>query len=212
MSALTLRSPISSVVTRLRPLGEPRARKYALLTFAVDAGLVFTLLVAVQSYLPEQYQAIEAIAGYVLAAYGAAKLVGQLPAGYVIDRLGPRQGLFGGLCLAVAGQAAMLMATVEPLLGIPAAALYGLGAAAIWPSTFSMAAAEFAEEERARLAAGMTVATGAAVQPPWGLALSFLLAFHMPPPLRSPFALCLLPFWSSASSRGLDQSRLRQER
>ncbi|TMF13611.1 MAG: MFS transporter, partial [Chloroflexi bacterium] len=91
MSTLTLRSPISMVITRLRALGEPRARKYAFLTFGVDAGLVFTLLVAVQSYLPEQYQATEAIAGYVLAAYGAAKLVGQLPAGYVIDRLGPKR-------------------------------------------------------------------------------------------------------------------------
>ena len=169
MSTLALRSPISTMVTRLRPLGEPRARKYALLTFAVDAGLVFTLLVSVQSYLPEQYQASEAIAGYVLAAYGAAKLVGQLPAGYMIDRLGPRQGLFGGLCLAVAGQAAMLLAVVEPLLGVPAAALYGLGAAAIWPSTFSLAAAEFAEDERARLSASMTIATGAAVATAFGL-------------------------------------------
>src|SRR6266545_5241492 len=135
MSTLALRSPISTLATALRPLGEPRARKYALLAFAVDAGLVFTLLVAVQSYLPEQYHASEAIAGYVLAAYGAAKLIGQLPAGYLIDRLGPRQGILGGLCLAIAGQAAMLMAAVEPLLAVPAAALYGLGAAAIWPST-----------------------------------------------------------------------------
>ncbi len=101
MSTLTLRSPLSNMLARLRPLGERRTRKYALLTFTVDAGLVFTLLVAVQSYLPEQYQASEAIAGYVLAAYGAAKLIGQLPAGHLIDRLGPKRGLFGGLCLAV---------------------------------------------------------------------------------------------------------------
>ena len=171
MSTLTLPSPISALATRLRPLGEPRARKYGLLTFAVDAGLVFTLLVAVQSYLPEQYQTSEAIAGYVLAAYGAAKLIGQLPAGYVIDRLGPKRGLYGGLCLAVAGQVAMLLAAVEPLLGVGAAALYGLGAAAIWPSTYSMVAVEFAEDERARLSAGMTAATGAAIATALGLGL-----------------------------------------
>src|SRR5438034_4857292 len=90
MSTLTLRSPLSNMLARLRPLGERRTRKYALLTFTVDAGLVFTLLVAVQSYLPEQYQASEAIAGYVLAAYGAAKLIGQLPAGHLIDRKSTR--------------------------------------------------------------------------------------------------------------------------
>lgn len=190
MSTLTLRSPISMVITRLRALGEPRARKYAFLTFGVDAGLVFTLLVAVQSYLPEQYQATEAIAGYVLAAYGAAKLVGQLPAGYVIDRLGPKRGLIGGLCLAVAGQAAMLLAAVEPLLGLPAAALYGLGAAAIWPSIFSMAAAEFAEEERARLSAGMTVATGAAVAT--ALGLGFILPPGFPYAAAIAVSVCAL--------------------
>ena len=171
MSTLTLRPPISTMFARLRPLGEPRTRKYALLAFTVDAGLVFTLLVAVQSYLPEQYRASEAIAGYVLAAYGAAKLIGQLPAGYLIDRLGPKRGLFSGLCLAIAGQAAMLLAAAEPQLVIGAAALYGLGAAAIWPSAFSMAAQEFAEDERARLSASMTVATGAAVATALGLGL-----------------------------------------
>jgi len=190
MSTLVLRAPIVTLLARLRPLGEPRARKYALLTFAVDAGLVFTLLVAVQSYLPEQYHASEAIAGYVLAAYGAAKLVGQLPAGYLIDRLGPRRGIIGGLCLAVAGQAAMLMAAVEPLLGVPAAALYGLGAAAIWPSTFSMAAAEFAEDERARLSAGMTVATGAAVAT--ALGLGFILPLGFPYAAAIAVSICAL--------------------
>src|SRR2546425_9043504 len=128
MSTLTLRSPISMVITRLRPLGEPRARKYAFLPFGVDAGLVFTLLVAVQSYLPEQYQASEAIAGYVLAAYGAAKLIGQLPAGHLIDRLGPKRGLFGGLCLAVVGQAAMLLAGAPPPFCVPGGPPYCLRA------------------------------------------------------------------------------------
>jgi len=175
---------------RMSPLGERRTRKYALLTFTVDAGLVFTLLVAVQSYLPEQYQASESIAGYVLAAYGAAKLIGQLPAGYLIDRLGPKQGLFGGLGLAVAGQAAMLLAAAEPLLGVAAAALYGLGAAAIWPSVFNMAAAEFAEDERARLSAGMTVATGAAVAAALGLGL--ILPPSFPYLAAITFSVCAL--------------------
>jgi peptidoglycan/xylan/chitin deacetylase (PgdA/CDA1 family)/predicted MFS family arabinose efflux permease len=157
------------------PVIAPRVRKYALLTFLVDAGLVFTLLVAVQSYLPAQYHAGEATAGYVLAAYGAAKLIGQLPAGRLIDRVGPRRGLFAGLCLAGLGQAAMLLAVADTELVIGAAALYGLGAAAVWPATFTMAAAEFASDERARLSAGMTVATGLAVVAALGL------GFVLPP-------------------------------
>jgi peptidoglycan-N-acetylglucosamine deacetylase len=178
MSALSSSSPISTILAGLRPLRERGMRKYALLTFFVDSALVFGLIVAVQSYLPQQHPASEATAGYVLAAYGAAKLVGQLPAGRLIDRFGPRRGLFGGLCLAGAGLAAMLLAVAKSELAIGAAALYGLGAAAVWPAIYSMAAGEFPEDQRARLSAAMTVATGLAVAT--ALALGAILPAGFP--------------------------------
>ena len=145
------------------------------------------LLVAIQSYLPEQYGASESLAGYVLAAYGAAKLAGQLGAGWVIDRTGARRGLIAGLTLAAAGQAAMVLGIVQSEAVIPGALLYGLGGALIWPAAYSLAAAEFKEGERARLTAGMTMTTGAAL----GTALFLGLALPESFPYAAAIAICI---------------------
>ena len=63
-----VRSVRGAVFDLLGLLQSARVRRYLALTFFVDAGLVFVLLVAIQSYLPEQYGANEALAGYMLAA------------------------------------------------------------------------------------------------------------------------------------------------
>jgi len=184
MLTLTLKSPFAAAVGLLRPFALPQVRRYALLTFLVDAALLFALLVAVQSYLHEQYGASDSIAGYVLAGYGAAKLAGQFAAGWLIDKVGARRGLIAGLGLAAAGQAAMVLGVVQTNTVIPAAALYGLGAAMIWPSLFALAAAEIEESERARFSAGMTVATALGVGTAVGL--GFIL------PAGFPYAAALL--------------------
>ncbi len=184
MFTLTFRSPLTAAAGLLRPFALPQVRRYALLTFLVDAALLFALLVAVQSYLPEQYGASDSTAGYVLAGYGAAKLAGQFGAGWLIDRAGARRGLIAGLLLAAAGQGAMLLGVVQTDAVIPAAALYGLGAAMIWPSIFALAAAEIEEGERARLSAGMTVAMALGVGTAIGL--GFIL------PAGFPYSVALL--------------------
>ena len=56
-----VRSALGAVYDLLRLLHSARVRRYLALTFFVDAGLVFVLLVAIQSYLPEQYGASEAL-------------------------------------------------------------------------------------------------------------------------------------------------------
>jgi peptidoglycan/xylan/chitin deacetylase (PgdA/CDA1 family)/predicted MFS family arabinose efflux permease len=182
-----VRSVLGAVFDLLRLLQSARVRRYLALTFFVDAGLVFVLLVAIQSYLPEQYGASEALAGYVLAAYGASKLAGQLGAGWIIDRIGPRRGLIAGLCLTGAGQATMILGIVQPEAVIPAALLYGLGGAVIWPSAYALAAGEFEESERARLSAGMTVTTGVALATALFLGLALPASF----PYGAAIAVCV---------------------
>src|SRR5438093_9885770 len=54
-----------------------RARPYLVVTLIVDCTLVFVFLVALQSYLPED-RGYASLPGYALAAYGSAKLAGQL--------------------------------------------------------------------------------------------------------------------------------------
>jgi peptidoglycan-N-acetylglucosamine deacetylase len=182
-----IKSAFGAASDLVRLLQSARVRRYLALTFFVDAGLVFVLLVAIQSYLPEQYGASEALAGYVLAAYGAAKLAGQLGAGWVIDRVGPRRGLIAGLCLTGAGQATMILGIVQPEAVIPAALLYGLGGAMIWPSAYALAAGEFEESERARLSAGMTVTTGVALATALCLGLALPASF----PYAAAIAVCV---------------------
>jgi peptidoglycan/xylan/chitin deacetylase (PgdA/CDA1 family)/predicted MFS family arabinose efflux permease len=182
-----MKSAFTAAADLLRQVRSARVRRYLALTYFVDAGLVFVLLVAIQSYLPEQYDASEALAGYVLAAYGASKLAGQLGAGWVIDRIGPRRGLIAGLCLTGTGQVAMIFGVAEPNAVIPAALLYGLGGAVIWPSLFALAAGEFEEGERARLTAGMTVVTGLAL----GTALCLGLALPESFPYAAAIVVCV---------------------
>lgn len=171
MSALASARPISLVRTWLQPVFAPRVRPYAALAFCIDAALVFVLFVAVQTYLPAHHHVSAALPGYVLAAYGAAKLAGQLGAGWLSDRITPRRALSAGLVLALAGQAAMLFSAAWTDAVLPAAALYGLAGAVIWPSIFAIAASGFPENERARFSSGMTVATGAAVASALGLGM-----------------------------------------
>ncbi|MEO8456697.1 MAG: MFS transporter [Chloroflexota bacterium] len=183
-----------TVLELIRLLRSPRVRRYLALVFFIDAGLVFVLLVAIQTYLPEQYGASESLAGYVLAAYGASKLAGQLGAGWVIDRTGPRRGLIAGLVLAAFGQATMLLGVVQSEAVIPGALLYGLGGALIWPAAYSLAAAEFKEGERARLTAAMTMTTGASLATAMvlGLALPESFPFAAAVVICVAFTLCAL--------------------
>ncbi|MGD0766102.1 MAG: MFS transporter, partial [Dehalococcoidia bacterium] len=155
-----------------------RARPYLLITLLVDCAFIFVFLVTLQSYLPEANGLGASLPGYALAVYGAAKLVTQLFGGRLIDRVGSGRGLFAGLVLIVAGQLAMLAAAAAPLAALPAAALYGTGAAILWPAIYALASGAFSEGERARLTSAMMLTTGLALGA--GLGLGFLLPDDFP--------------------------------
>ncbi len=176
---------MTAATSPLRLIGESwalarseRVRPYLGLTFLVDASLIFVFLVALQSYLPEQYGAGSSLAGYALGAYGAAKLAGQLLAGRLVDRFGGRRAVFGGLAVAGLGVIALLLGMIEPALVLPAAAVYGLGGALIWPAIFGLAASDFESDERARLTSTMGMTTGLAAAA--GLGLGFVLPAGFP--------------------------------
>jgi MFS family permease len=152
----------------------PRARPYLLITLLADGTFTFVFIVAIQSYLPEQHGVSASWAGYVLAAYGGAKLVSQLFAGRIIDRIGRKRGLLCGLLLILAGQAALMLAAVASAAVFPAAAVYGAGAALLWPSVYALASGSFASEERARLTSAMMLTTGC------GMAIALGLGFVLP--------------------------------
>src|SRR5712692_3236174 len=154
-----------------------RARPYLVVTLIVDCTLVFVFLVALQSYLPED-RGYASLPGYALAAYGAAKLVGQLFGGGLTDRLGANRAVVVGLTIIAVAQALLFLGTAFPVAVIPASVVYGLGGAVLWPAIYAMAAAEFESDERARLTSALTISTGVALG--IGLGLGFLLPPHFP--------------------------------
>jgi len=153
----------------------PRARPFLLITLLVDSAFIFIFLVAIQSYLPEQRSVSASFPGYALAVYGAAKLAAQLFAGRLIDHVGRRRGLLYGLILILIGQAGLVGAAAVPAAVFPAAAVYGMGAAVLWPAVYSLASGAFDATERARLTSAMMLTTGLA------LAMGLGLGFALPP-------------------------------
>ena len=184
-----------------RLVRSPRARPYLLITLLVDGAFIFVFLVAIQSYLPEQHGVDASWPGYALAVYGGAKLVSQLFAGRLIDRAGRKRGLLYGLSLMLIGQAALLPAAVMPAAVFPAAAVYGAGAAILWPSIYALASGSFAAPERARLTSAMMLTTGLALA--MALGLGFALPPHFPYMAATILALAVvaLAFIFAARSR-----------
>lgn len=173
-----MRAIITLLLDWWRLVRSSRARPYLLITLLVDSAFIFVFLVTLQSYLPEANGLGASLPGYALAVYGAAKLVTQLLGGRLIDRVGSGRGLFAGLVLIVAGQLAMLAAAAAPLAVFPAAALYGTGAAILWPAIYALASGAFTAGERARLTSAMMLTTGLALGV--GLGLGFLLPDDFP--------------------------------
>src|SRR5438067_596479 len=125
-----------------------RARPFLAIALLVDSSFLFVFLVVLQTYLPEKYDASASLAGYALAAYGGAKLVTQITGGRFVDRIGARRALRAGLCLIAIAQISLVFAPHHSGLAYPAAVVYGLGAAIVWPALYSLVATGFAASER----------------------------------------------------------------
>lgn len=173
-----MRALISMLVDWWRLVRSPRARPYLLITLLADGAFIFVFLVAIQSYLPEQHGVSASLPGYALAVYGGAKLVSQLFAGRLIDGVGRKRGLLCGLSLILVGQAALIPAAATSVAVFPAAAIYGTGAAVLWPAVYALASGSFAAPERARLTSAMMLTTGFALAT--ALGLGFVLPASFP--------------------------------
>src|SRR5205807_25881 len=130
-----------------------------------------------QTYLPERYGAGSSLGGYALATYGAAKLLSQMGGGRLIDRFGGRKAVRFGLLLICLAQLSLLLAPAATAISYPAALVYGVGGAIIWPALYALTATTFAAEERGRLTSALTLTTGAAAATGIGLGLVLPASF-----------------------------------
>jgi MFS family permease len=179
MSALT-----RAVRDWLEIASSGRARPFLAIALLVDASFLFVFLVVLQTYLPEKYGASASLAGYALAAYGAAKLVTQITGGRFVDRIGARRALRAGLFFIALAQLSLVFAPDRSVLAYPAAIVYGLGAAVVWPALYSLIAAGFAVSERGRLTSALTITSAGAAA--LGLGLGVVL------PGATPYVAALL--------------------
>jgi MFS family permease len=196
-----MRALVNLISDWLRLARSPRARPYLLVTFLVDSAFIFVFLVAIQSYLPEQHGGEASLPGYALAAYGGAKLAAQLFGGRFADWVGARRGLLTGLILVLIGQAFFFAAAATPKIALPAAAVYGLGAAVLWPAIYALASTTFAPTERAKLTSAMMLTTGAALVTGLGMGLVLPAKFPYTAAVALALAVVVLAFVSAAPLR-----------
>ena len=117
--------------------------------------------------------------GVVLAAYSLANMLGNLGAGAIIDRLGRKTGIVGGM--AVAGMAVALYAVVltpGQLIGLRI--VHGLGGAVLVPAAFAYAADIGAKQRTGRAMgySGAAVGVAALIGPASGGLLRSLFGFR----------------------------------
>lgn len=122
---------------------------------------------------------------WAFSAFAVAVLFGRAAFGGFPDRMGPRRSLFAGYaCLAVG--LAMIVASHDSAMDIPAALLVGLGYSFPWPALASVVVGEVSVSERASalgalnafydlFVAGSSAVAGAAAGR-WGLAAPFWMA------------------------------------
>lgn len=90
------------------------------------------LLVLLPTHLREQLHLSLGTVGFALSAFALTELSLKLPAGMLVDRAGRRVALIGGMVLSMA---ALLLLSRSQTVGLIllGAALFGAGAAPIWP-------------------------------------------------------------------------------
>jgi MFS family permease len=106
------------------------------------------------------------LVGLVVAIYSLTNLVGNLAAGFLLDRYGRRRLLVAGL-LAAAGAVSLYAAVVSPEQLLAVRALHGLAAAILAPAAFTLLGDLFPAERRGRAmgASGALIALAAVIAP-----------------------------------------------
>jgi MFS family permease len=146
-------------VTSDRDIGRPNLGTGSLLVagFAGEFAFVLLFLPLLQTYLTQARHFGPAVAGYLLATYGFARLVLQLPLGGLADKLDQRFAFALGY-LVVFLAALLLWAPVAPVVLLPAAALYGAGHALADPLIPAVLAGATPAGEHGRLLAYLSLA------------------------------------------------------
>jgi MFS family permease len=112
----------------------------------VDA-MLFGAIIPLLPRFADDYDLSKLEAGLLLAAYGAGSVVGGLPAGLLIGRIGPRRGVISGLALLFASSLLFGLAGDPLALGIARFA-QGLSSAMTWAGALAWVALDAPKDRR----------------------------------------------------------------
>jgi len=140
---------LETAKSRLAPYGWATAQ-LSLTVFLWQASIGVFMLSLAQQYLPEQLEANPAFPGYALAIYAGARFVCQTPIGWLSDRIGRRRTLTFGIGVSLLS--VILMFQVQnPMSFLVFSALYGVGAAGVWPAIMACVGDTHEPDKRARV-------------------------------------------------------------
>ena len=112
----------------------------------VDA-MLFGAIIPLLPRFADDYDLTKLEAGLLLGAYGGGSLVGGLPAGFLVGRIGPRRGVIAGLALLCISSLFFALAGDPVALGV-ARCVQGISSAMTWAGALAWVALDAPREHR----------------------------------------------------------------
>jgi MFS family permease len=127
-----------------------------IVVFLAQVGLGIVLFAVFQEYVPGQLGAGTGWGGYLLAAYGGARFLSEVPTGVIVDRVRRRVALLTGFLVLVPAAGLMAPAT-NTFVFLGLSALLGLGTAFLWPAIYAISADLYPAERRGKVVGFLNV-------------------------------------------------------
>ena len=191
---------------------EPPSRPFAVLLILVflkqaGNGMVWSIL----AIYGQSLGASAAVVGLMISAYGGARLIVNLPAGYVSERLGRRAMMSAG-CALIAGSSFAAMALVRLDAFFVCLLIMGSGSAVFMTSALAAVADLGKPGNRLRdmsmhqaanmVGASMGPAIGGIVAGMWGYGAPFLISGMVA--LAGVFAFAMMPWPKTATTKRIE--------
>jgi MFS family permease len=110
-------------------------------------AMLFGAIIPLLPHFVDAYDLTKLEAGLLLGAYGAGALVGGVPGGLLIGRIGPKRGVLAGLTVLALASLAFALSGGPLALGV-SRFVQGLSSATTWAGALAWVAVEVSRERR----------------------------------------------------------------
>jgi MFS family permease len=110
-------------------------------------AMLFGAIIPLLPHFADTYDLSKLEAGLLLGAYGAGALLGGVPGGFLVGRIGPKRGVLAGLTVLALASLAFALAGGPVALGL-SRFVQGLSSAVTWAGALAWAAVSVPRERR----------------------------------------------------------------